>query len=61
MLHRTHYVFINGTSFEVNDADLACLKALAEQRRLSGAEFEKASEDVIDALHTWYNDGWLLV
>jgi 50S ribosomal protein L16 3-hydroxylase len=61
MLHRTNYVFINGTSFEVDGTDLASLKALAEQRSLSAAEFKNVSEDVTDALHTWYNDGWLLL
>lgn len=61
MLHHGNYVFINGTSFEVDKADLTTLKALANARKLDGALIAAASPDVIDALHTWYKDGWLLL
>lgn len=61
MLHRSNYVFINGTSFEVGDEDLAVLKELANVRSLSGTLISSASADVIDALHTWHKDGWLLL
>lgn len=59
MLHRDNYVFINGTSFEVGAADLAILQVLANDRILTGTIIASASADVIDALHTWYQDGWL--
>jgi 50S ribosomal protein L16 3-hydroxylase len=61
MLHRSNYIFINGTSFEVGDDDLAILKELANVRSLSGTLITSASADVIDALHTWHKDGWLLL
>lgn len=61
MLHRSNYIFINGTSFEVGDEDLAVLKELANVRSLSGTLITTASDDVIDALHTWHKDGWLLL
>ena len=59
MLHRDNYVFINGTSFEVGAADLVTLQILANDRDLAPEIVMSASEDVIDALHTWYKDGWV--
>tara|TARA_R110001599_G_scaffold64023_3_gene178586 strand:+ start:162272 stop:163390 length:1119 start_codon:yes stop_codon:yes gene_type:complete len=61
MLHRNKYVFINGTSFEVDNADLQLLRKLAENRSLTGDDIQTASDDVIDALHTWQKDGWILL
>jgi len=61
MLHRNNYIFINGTSFEVEDDDLTCLITLAEQRLLEAEQLPNASEDVMDAFHTWYHDGWLIL
>ena len=59
MLYRGKHVFINGESFEVKRADKTQLEALANQRALDGAALAGASEDVMDALYTWYQDGWL--
>jgi 50S ribosomal protein L16 3-hydroxylase len=61
MLHRNNYIFINGTSFEVEDDDLTFLITLAEQRLLEAEQLPNASEDVMDAFHTWYHDGWLIL
>ena len=60
MLHRTPYIFINGTSFEVVEADAAILAAFADKRALSPEQINNASPDIIDALHTWFLDGWLI-
>ncbi len=59
MLYRGKHVFINGESFAVGSADKAQLEALANNRALDGAALAGASEDVMDALYTWYQDGWL--
>ena len=59
MLYRAKHVFINGESFAIGRADKATLEALANQRALDGAALAGASEDVVDALYTWYQDGWL--
>jgi len=59
MLYRGKHVFINGESFAIKRADKIPLEALANQRTLDGAALEGASEDVMDALYTWYQDGWL--
>ena len=59
MLYRGKHVFINGESFAIGRADKATLEALANLRALDGAALRGASEDVMDALYTWYQDGWL--
>ncbi|MET3133814.1 50S ribosomal protein L16 3-hydroxylase [Oxalobacteraceae bacterium GrIS 1.11] len=59
MLYRAKHVFINGESFAIGRADKVTLEALANQRALPGAALAGASEDVMDALYTWYQDGWL--
>jgi len=59
MLYRGKNVFINGESFAIGRADKVTLEALANDRALAGAALAGASEDVMDALYTWYQDGWL--
>jgi 50S ribosomal protein L16 3-hydroxylase len=59
MLYRGKFIFINGESFVVNGKDLACLKTLADQRLLQPASIPNVSQDVIDSLNHWYNQGWL--
>jgi 50S ribosomal protein L16 3-hydroxylase len=59
MLYRGKHVFINGESFAIGRADKATLEALANARALDGAALAQASEDVMEALYTWYQDGWL--
>jgi len=59
MLYRGKHVFINGESFAVGRADKAVLDALANERFLDGAALARASDDVMEALYTWYQDGWV--
>ncbi|HBZ08148.1 MULTISPECIES: ribosomal protein uL16 3-hydroxylase [Massilia] len=59
MLYRGKHVFINGESFAVSRADKVVLDVLANERRLDGAALEQASDDVLEALYTWYQDGWI--
>ena len=59
MLYRGKHVFINGESFTVSRADKAVLDVLANTRALAGAALAAASDDVMEALYTWYQDGWL--
>jgi 50S ribosomal protein L16 3-hydroxylase len=59
MLYRGKHVFINGESFAVGRADKTVLDVLANERGLSGALLDQASDDVLEALYTWYQDGWL--
>jgi len=59
MLYRGKHVFINGESFAVGRADKVLLDALANDRALPGALAATASDDVMEALYTWYQDGWV--
>ena len=59
MLYRGKHVFINGESFAVGRADKAVLDLLANTRALPGSAIDAASDDVREALYTWYQDGWI--
>lgn len=59
MLYRGKHVFINGESFAVGRADKAVLDVLANERHIAGAVLDKATDDVLEALYTWYQDGWV--
>ena len=59
MLYRGKHIFINGESFSVARADKIALDLLADSRTLDGKEIATASIDVQEALHLWYQDGWL--
>lgn len=59
MLYRGKHVFINGESFAVSRTDKNVLTLLSDVRALSNSEVALASPDVLEALHTWYQDGWL--
>jgi len=61
MLYRGRHVFINGESFVAGARDRSVLARLADTRKLLPEEVLTASDDVLDALHSWYNDGWILL
>ena len=56
---RGKHVFINGESFAVGRADKVVLDVLANERGLPGNLLDQASDDVLEALYTWYQDGWI--
>ncbi|MQQ99580.1 cupin domain-containing protein [Glaciimonas soli] len=59
MLYRGKHVFINGESFAAGAEDKVSLCVLADQRRLDGEAAAQVSTDVLEALYTWYEDGWV--
>jgi 50S ribosomal protein L16 3-hydroxylase len=59
MLYKGKHVFLNGESFVAGRADKTCLLKLANLRQLSAEDVQQASDDVLEALCTWYEDGWL--
>lgn len=59
MLYRGAHVFINGESFALERADRSLLAVLADDRVLGADALAHVSEDVREALHVWYEDGWL--
>lgn len=59
MLYRGKHIFINGESFTAGSADKKLLAMLADQRRLEGASIPLASQDMLETLHLWHQDGWV--
>lgn len=59
MLYRGKHVFINGESFAATRGDKALLAILADARNLEAEAISRASPDVMETLHLWYEDGWL--
>jgi len=60
MLYRGKYLFVNGESFRAGSADLALLRRLADLRELPPGALEAASEDLMESLLQWCEDGWLI-
>lgn len=60
MLYKGKHVFINGESFAAGASDRKLLALLADTRTLDGESIKNASDDMKEALHLWYADGWLL-
>ncbi len=60
MLYRSKYVFINGESFQPGSQDRRLLQALADQRLLEPSACDDASADLLESLHQWTLDGWLV-
>ena len=61
MLYRNKFIFINGESFETSKPDQVVLSSLADHRQLGGDLLSTASQDVAEALHDWYRQGWLSI
>lgn len=59
MLYRGKHIFINGESFSATRTDKTTLDLLADGRALGGKQIATTSADVQEALHLWYQDGWL--
>jgi 50S ribosomal protein L16 3-hydroxylase len=59
MLYRRSKLFINGESFLLSSEDRPMLTKLADARELEPADVVAASHDGLEALHQWYQQGWL--
>ena len=59
MLYRGKNIFMNGESFGVSGVDKNLLIELADTRRLSGEMLATASDDMLETLCIWYEDGWI--
>ena len=61
MLYDADHVFINGESYLARGADARLMRELADARRLSARQWQRASEGARDLLEQWLADGWLVV
>jgi 50S ribosomal protein L16 3-hydroxylase len=59
MLYRGSSIFLNGESFDVAGADKNLLTDLANTRQLEGALLKTASDDMLETVCIWYEDGWI--
>ena len=61
MLYRSKNIFMNGESFSVSGVDRSLLVQLADTRKLPGELLATASDDMLETLCLWYEDGWILL
>ncbi len=59
MLYDDEHVYLNGESWRCAGADADCLRLLANQRELAGAQIAKASKEVKALLKDWLAAGWV--
>jgi 50S ribosomal protein L16 3-hydroxylase len=59
MLYDDEHVFINGESYRAGGTDATLMRQLADQRRLSAAQWRRASDEARQLLDDWAQAGWL--
>ena len=59
MMYDEDHIFINGESHLAAGADAKLMQRLANQRMLSVGDLSKASEEAIQLLNEWHEEGWL--
>jgi 50S ribosomal protein L16 3-hydroxylase len=59
MIYDARYVFVNGESFRAAGRDARLMRKLADERRLSSAEWGKLSPGALELLNEWIDAGWL--
>ena len=59
MMFDVHHVFINGESFSASGRDATLMRALANDRVLSGRDVAKLSTQALELLTSWCAAGWL--
>ena len=59
MMYDKRHVFINGESLHAGGADARLMRALADERRLTAAQVQRASADARALLQDWFEAGWL--
>lgn len=58
MMYDAHHVFINGESYRAAGKDATLMRRLANQRYLSARDLARASDDALELISTWCDDGW---
>lgn len=59
MLYDADHVFINGESYQARGADARLMRRLANERRLTARDMDRASPDARDLMTQWLADGWV--
>ncbi len=59
MMYDAKHIFINGESYLAAGKDAVLMRKLADNRALSRADLAKASDDALELLSVWFDDGWV--
>ena len=58
MMYDAQHIFINGESYCAGGKDATLMRRLANQRYLSAKDIQRASDEALELLSIWCDDGW---
>ena len=58
MMYDAQHIFINGESYRAGGKDATLMRRLANQRYLSSKDIQRASDEALELLSIWCDDGW---
>ena len=58
MMYDAQHIFINGESYRAAGKDATLMRRLANQRYLSAKDIQRASDEALELLSIWCDDGW---
>ena len=58
MMYDAQHIFINGESYRAGGKDATLMRRLANQRYLSSKDIQRASDEALELLSNWCDDGW---
>lgn len=59
MMYDDQRIYVNGESWLAGGADARLMRRLADRRRLTAREWQRASSEAQELLGQWAEDGWL--
>lgn len=58
MMYDAQHIFINGESYRAGGKDATLMRRLVNQRYLSSKDIQRASDEALELLSIWCDDGW---
>ena len=58
MMYDAQHISINGESYRAGGKDATLMRRLANQRYLSSKDIQRASDEALELLSIWCDDGW---
>ena len=59
MMYDAKHIFINGESYLAGGRDATLMRKLADTQALSRKDLATASDDALELLSSWFDDGWV--
>ena len=59
MMYDAKHIFINGESYLAGGRDATLMRKLADTRALSRKDLATVSDDALELLSSWFDDGWV--